>query len=327
MQQISIIGLGLIGSSIGLALHKWMAGAPGERSLNITGFDTEHEHELKAKQIKAVDGTSWDLLSAVEHADLVILAVPVLAIKEVLTTIAPHLPEGCVVTDTASTKKQVLQWAGEILPDHVSFIGGHPMAGGLAGVDEPSADLFNKCTYCIVSSPKATEGAALLVNGLVAAVGATPYYLDPAEHDSYVAAVSHLPLLSAVALVETTTQSAGWRDIRRVASTGFRDTTRLASGDPIMARDIVATNREAIAYWLENYIARLQSFKDLVEGEGDIAADFESIFTDAKTERDKWLKGWEKGSFEERPEKSDIPGVGEMMGRMFLGGLIPKRKK
>src|SRR5919205_1787345 len=116
MQRVSIVGLGLIGSSIGLGLRRW-AGKDGKRDsvLEISGFDTSLEVQNYAKKLKAVDRTEWNLPSAVASADFLVIATPVMATREIFEVIAKHGKEGLVVTDTASTKAEVMQWAGEIL--------------------------------------------------------------------------------------------------------------------------------------------------------------------------------------------------------------------
>lgn len=328
MQRITVIGLGLIGTSIGLALRQWSTErGQGKPMLEVMGFDAERSQENRAKKLKAVDGTTWDLPSAVRTAELVIIATPILAIKEVMSDIAPHLPEGCVVTDTGSTKEQVMQWAKEILPANVSFVGGHPMAGGSSGVDEPSADLLKGCIYCIFPSVGATEEAVQTVLGLAAALQAEPYFLSAGEHDAFVAAVSHVPLVAAAALVRMSAKSPSWRDIRRLASTGFRDTTRLASGDPVMGRDIMLTNKQNIAHWLDCYIEELEDFRDLVSSEEDQTEPLGSVLGNAKEQRDKWLHDWEAKDFGERPQSPEMPKMSDMVGRMFLGGLANRKQK
>lgn len=327
MQRVTIIGLGLIGSSIGLALRRWsLERGQGKQVLEVIGFDTDRNKENKAKKVKAVDGTVWDLPSAVRTADLVVLAVPILAMKEVMSDIAAHLPEGCVVTDTGSTKAQVMKWAGEILPPHVAFVGGHPMAGGVSGIDEPSADLLKGATYCIIPSVSASEEAVELVLGFVAAMQADTYFLTTDEHDAFVAAVSHLPLIGSVSLVRMLADSPSWRDMKRLASTGFRDMSRLASGDPIMHRDILLTNRENVAHWVGSYIGVLEELRELILSDEE-GTKLENLLAETKVERDKWLHAWETKSFEERPPAPEMPKMGDMMGRMFLGGLAKRKKK
>ena len=280
MRRIAIIGLGLIGGSMGLALKK-------VADLELVGFARRPEVASKALSIGAVDRAEGNLLSAVEEASLVIIATPVVAIKEILAQIGERLSQGCIVTDTASTKAQVMGWAEEFLPSSVSFIGGHPMAGKEAsGIEAADADLFAGCTYCLVPGRRATTEAINVVEGLVGQIGAKPIFLDASEHDSLVAAISHLPLLLSAALVSATTRSPSWPKMAKLAATGFRDLTRLASGNPEMSRDICLTNREPILHWIDEYIKELEEFRRLV-GEGD--QEMEQAFIRARQGRERWL--------------------------------------
>ena len=280
MRRIAIIGLGLIGGSMGLALKK-------VADLELVGFARRPEVASKALSIGAVDRAEGNLLSAVEEASLVIIATPVVAIKEILAQIGERLPQGCIVTDTASTKAQVMGWAEEFLPSSVSFIGGHPMAGKEAsGIEAADADLFAGCTYCLVPGRGATTEAINVVEALVGQIGAKPIFLDASEHDSLVAAISHLPLLLSAALVSATTRSPSWPKMAKLAATGFRDLTRLASGNPEMSRDICLTNREPILHWIDEYIKELGELRRLVSEGGQ---EMEQAFIRARQGRERWL--------------------------------------
>jgi len=280
VRRIAIIGLGLIGGSMGLALKK-------VADLELVGFARRPEVASKALSIGAVDRAEGNLLSAVEEASLVIIATPVVAIKEILAQIGERLSQGCIVTDTASTKAQVMGWAEEFLPSSVSFIGGHPMAGKEAsGIEAADSALFAGCTYCLVPGRRATAEAINVVEGLVGQIGAKPIFLDASEHDSLVAAISHLPLLLSAALVSATTRSPSWPKMAKLAATGFRDLTRLASGNPEMSRDICLTNREPILHWIDEYIKELGEFRRLV-GEG--GQEMEQAFIRARQGRERWL--------------------------------------
>jgi len=280
VRRIAIIGLGLIGGSMGLALKK-------VADLELVGFARRPEVASKALSIGAVDRAEGNLLSAVEDASLVIIATPVVAIKEILAQIGERLSQGCIVTDTASTKAQVMGWAEEFLPSSVSFIGGHPMAGKEAsGIEAADGALFAGCTYCLVPGRRATAEAIDALEGLVGQIGAKPILLDASEHDSLVAAISHLPLLLSAALVSATTRSPSWPKMAKLAATGFRDLTRLASGNPEMSRDICLTNREPILHWIDEYIKELGEFRRLVSEGGQ---EMEQAFIRTRQGRERWL--------------------------------------
>jgi prephenate dehydrogenase len=288
--RITIIGLGLIGGSMGLALRRAGAG------LEVVGFARRPEVASRALELGAVDRTEGSLISAVKDAELVLIATPAMAIKEILAEIGGSLREGSIVTDAASTKAKVMDWAEETLPPSVSFIGGHPMAGKeTSGIEAADGDLFQGCTYCLIAGRGAAQEARDTVAGLVRQIGANPLFIDAAEHDSLVAGVSHLPLLISVALVAATTRSPSWPRMAGLAASGFRDLTRLASGDPRMSRDICLTNREPILHWIDDYIEELRALRRLVseggvKGGGGESEKLGEAFMQAREEREDWLR-------------------------------------
>lgn len=328
MQQITIIGLGLIGGSIGLALRRWSA--TNGNALRVVGFDEDMDKQNLAKRKGAVDDTAWSLVDAVKNADVVIVATPVGAMKELFTDIGPYLKAEAVVTDTGSTKTDVLEWA-KSLPGHVSFVGGHPMAGRSESLEAADADLFKGATWVVSPSPTASETAIRNVLGLVAAVDAEAFFVDPAEHDSYVAGISHLPMVVAAALVRTATADQSWRDMRTLASTGFRDTTRLALGSPEMHRDIAMTNRQALSRWIGQMIDTLESFRTELVNPNDEATRtwVHEFFTRAQDDRAKAESVPQRSAEQSMvgDESLRTENVGESMSRMFLGGLGRRRRE
>lgn len=328
MQQITIVGLGLIGGSIGLALKRWSA--QHDNALRITGFDTDMDKQSEAKRIGVVDAATWSLQDAITGADVVIIATPVGAMKELFSDIAPFLKPGAIVTDTGSTKANVLEWANETLPPHVSFVGGHPMAGKSESLEGADADLFKGATWIVCPGVKASEAAIKNVLGLVAATDAEAFFSDPVEHDSYVAGISHLPMVVAASLVTTATSDHSWRDMRSLASTGFRDTTRLALGSPEMHRDISMTNRRALARWIDQMIGTLEDFRDTLGLEEDQAREkIHEFFTNAQDARARAEVAHVRANEQAPDVTGDLKSesMSESMGRMFLGGFGRKKKK
>lgn len=268
MPRIAILGTGLIGASIGLRLKASKDG------IEVVGFDTFRDHAQAAERLKAVDRSARTAREAVDGAGLVILAAPLLAIRELMEEIAPALEPGVIVTDTGSTKAEVMRWARTLLPPHTSFVGGHPMAGKTeSGPTAADAALFEQARWAIVPSNDAAEDAVDVVTGLAHTMGARPMFLDAEEHDAYVAAISHLPLMIATALFRVTRDSEAWPELSELAAGGFRDTSRLAGTEPAMAHDIAITNRTQIVHWIERYIEalrRLQRQVGAVEGEEEL---------------------------------------------------------
>ena len=278
--RVAIVGLGLIGGSIGLALRKARA------AQQVAGYDMGRGVCERARKIGAIDQAHNSLADAVRGAELVILATPVGAIRALLQDIAPALSPGAVVTDVASTKAQVISWAEEFLPAHVAFVGGHPMAGKeISGVESADPSLFHQCIYCLTPTPHTKPLAITKVSHLVEVLGARVRFLEAAEHDGQVASVSHLPFLASVALMDTVAADPSWSDSSLLASTGFRDASRLAAGDPAMYRDICLTNSTAIVRKIDDYIADLQRLRDhIIERDKRI----DEIFANAQQLRQQW---------------------------------------
>jgi len=288
MINITIIGMGLIGASLGMAIREAHEKEAQLGPTVITGYDQNRRATGEARGRLAIDREARSLEDALHDAQLVIVAVPVQSIRSVFTQIAPLLPNGAVVTDVASTKAQVLEWARELLPTTVEFIGGHPMAGKeLSGVAAADPDLFKGAIYCLTPSSRARQSAINLVETMIAQIHAKVYYIDAAEHDAYVAGVSHLPFMLSTALADLLSRSPGWKEMAPLAATGFRDMSRLASGDAEMHRDICMTNRVALARWMEETAQWLLDARDMIEdAESDQLLD---LFTRARAAREDWL--------------------------------------
>lgn len=280
LDRVAIIGLGLIGGSMGLALHKARA------AQQVTGYDLGKGVSDRARRVGAIDQAYDSLADAVRGAELVILATPVGAMRALLQKLSTALSPGAVVTDVASTKAQVISWAEEFLPTSVSFVGGHPMTGKeLSGVEAADANLFQNRVYCLTPTARTRPIAINKVSSLVETLGARVRFLEPAEHDGQVASVSHLPFLASIALVNTAANGPAWTDASLLASSGFRDVTRLAAGSPEMYRDICLTNSDSIARALDEYIANLNALRErIVAHDRDIS----ETFTQAQHIRLEW---------------------------------------
>jgi prephenate dehydrogenase len=314
-KRITIIGLGLIGGSLGLALK-----AADLSEVEIVGHNRHRDVANKARKIGAIDRAEHNLPKAVEGATVVVIAAPVLAVRDIMQQIAPDLPDGCTVTDVGSTKERVMEWAAELLPPSVNFVGGHPMAGKeTRGIDSADADLFRECTYCVCPSVNAHEDAVRAVVGIAQLVGAQPLFVEPKEHDQYAAAVSHLPLLVSTALFTLLRASPAWEDLAPMASSGFAGATRLASGDPQMSHDIFLTNRDAAVHWLDRMLEELRRYRDLLHGDSE---DLLRTFAEAQIDRNAFLA-------EPRPQRAegDAPDIRRELMNSLMGGWVADRMK
>ena len=321
MTTIAIVGTGLMGTSLALAIKS------SNLKVDIVGTDYDSTARSGAQKSGAFKKVESRLSNAIRGADVVVFATPIQAMREMMESAANDFEEGCVVTDVGSSKKVVLQWAEEVLPKHVSFVGGHPMAGKeLSGPKNADGTMFKGKAYCIVPSVNAERAAVSSVTTIAEAIGAKPFFIGVDEHDSFVAAVSHLPFMMSVALMGTASKSANWDDIAQLASSGFSDLSRLAAGDPVMHRDICVTNPEPIVAWMDSYIRELYELRNMLAKEGGPDPDaLHEVFEEAMNARARW-----KAGILTKIDRvtSDIPSFAESMGEVFMGrrGMEAQKK-
>ena len=321
MTTIAIVGTGLMGTSLALAIKS------SNLKVDIVGTDYDSTARSGAQKSGAFKKVESRLANAIRGADVVVFATPLQAMREMMESAANDFEEGCVVTDVGSSKKVVLQWAEEVLPKHVSFVGGHPMAGKeLSGPKNADGTMFKGKAYCIVPSVNAERAAVSSVTTIAEAIGAKPFFIGVDEHDSFVAAVSHLPFMMSVALMGTASKSANWDDIAQLASSGFSDLSRLAAGDPVMHRDICVTNPEPIVAWMDSYIRELYELRNMLAKEGGPDPDaVHEVFEEAMNARARW-----KAGILTKIDRvtSDIPSFAESMGEVFVGrrGMEAQKK-
>ncbi len=283
IQKIAIVGVGLIGGSLGLALKKHRS------ELEIFGFD-QPEVLDKALDRGAIDVPAASLEAAVRDADLVILAVPIAKILLLTSEIAPLLKAGAIVTDVGSVKKPVVSHAAKVLPESVTFIGGHPMAGSeKSGVHHADPFLFENATYVFCPPEGMTEDTfAAAYAGLLdifQAIGARIFVLPAERHDRIAAAVSHLPQLLSVTLMNYVAHHHESDDaFLQLAAGGFRDMTRIASSSFEMWRDILVANEGPILDMLAGFATDLQKMRNRVFG-NDLE-DLQHSFQQARIGRD-----------------------------------------
>ena len=257
-KKVAIVGVGLIGGSLGMAINrKFLAG-------EVIGLGRNREALDLALEYGSVHRVSLDY-RAVAGCDLIVVATPVGTTLDILSDLAPYMDAGAVVTDVGSTKVKIVEGSARVLPPGPVFIGGHPMAGsergGITGADP---FLFENAFYVLTpgedTSPESLDRLINLVDG----IGAKPVIMDPAEHDLSVAAVSHLPHLVAASLVNYLFDLPGSEKKSLLAAGGFRDTTRIAAGNPDMWRDIFITNRDCILEALSVFKTRLDEFEGAI---------------------------------------------------------------
>jgi prephenate dehydrogenase len=270
LPTIGVVGLGLMGASFAMALKKARSG------LTIVGFDRDSATVRKAiaRDIASAADTN---LAVIDMADVVVVAVPILAMREVFTGLRPHV-EGKVVTDMASTKVSVMEWAAAA---GVDLVGGHPMCGReAAGIDGADPDMFKGAPWILTRDDPT-------VRELVEAAGAHALVMDAATHDRLVAGVSHAALLLSVGYVLALSGRADWPDAAKVAATGYRDMSRLAAGDPELSAGIARTNRDNLLEQLDGIghaLARLRRHLEADDGR------LVELFEEARAVRERWSR-------------------------------------
>jgi prephenate dehydrogenase len=256
---VAVLGTGLIGGSIGLALAR--------DGVTVRGFDRDEQCLARAKELGAVTDTAASVADAVAGADVVVVAVPVGAVVEL---VVEALDAGApVVTDVGSVKAPLVEAVQAARPDAAArFVGGHPMAGSEQdGIEGADAALFVGATWVLTPTTLTDERAFTAARGLVRELGAEVVAVTPAHHDTLVALVSHVPQLAASTLMDVANErEREHRTLLRLAAGGFRDMTRIAAGQPGIWPDILAANRDAVLDALDGYLAALGEVRDLVAG-------------------------------------------------------------
>ncbi|MBN2117662.1 MAG: prephenate dehydrogenase [Anaerolineales bacterium] len=326
--QITIVGLGQIGSSIGLALKAH------DVNVHRVGHDRDSQAAKESQKAGAVDDVKYNLPASVREAKIVILALPLAAVRETLEIIAPDLQEGTLVLDTAPAKATVAAWAKELLPEGRFYIGLTPainpeyLHGTEPGVKAARANLFERGLIAVNVPPRTPENSFDLAMGFVNLLGATPLLMDTVEADGLFSAMHVLPQLAAAALLGATVGKPGWQDARKLAGRPYATVTAGAAlHDDARSLGVSALeNRENIVRLLNAYIAALISLRDGID-----AGDREAVtkrLEEAFKGRTRWFDErfaaeWLQGE----TQQLDTPSFSERMNQTFFGGLITDRQK
>jgi cyclohexadieny/prephenate dehydrogenase len=258
-EKVCIVGLGLIGGSIGLAIKR------SNISNQITGYARSNSTLERAIELGLVDSVKNNLQDAVNNSDLVILATPLSTFRELVEEMSPFLKKGCIITDTGSAKLTVIEDLKDILPNGVEFVPGHPIAGTEeSGPDAGFAELFDN-RWCILTPTEDNSSNAVdLVKGFWESIGSKVEIMDPMHHDKVLAITSHIPHLIAFNIVGTANNLANVteKEVVKYSAGGFRDFTRIAASDPKMWSDIFTYNSDAVLEMLDlfsNDLAKLKA--------------------------------------------------------------------
>lgn len=254
---VSIVGLGLMGGSLGLALEG--------RCARRIGVARREETAQEALLAGAVDEATTSLREGVAGAHVVVLATPVRSILSLVGEVGSLMPPGSLLIDLGSTKAEIVRAMNQ-LPENILAVGGHPMCGKeVGGIAEAEAGLYRGATFALCPTARATEREMSLGAELAEAIGARPLIIEAEQHDRAVAFVSHLPYLLSAALVQTEKEAeAGDPVLALLAASGFRDTTRLAASEVPMMLDILLTNHEYIEAALLRFERHIAEARELL---------------------------------------------------------------
>ena len=324
-RQITIIGLGQIGASVGLALE------PFKSSIKRVGHDKKPDISKAAQAKGAVDDINFNLPASVREADIILLAIPFHEIEETLNIIGPDLKEGAVVLDTAPVKAKVAEWAAQFIPAGRSYVGLVPSIGPDhlldvgAGLTSARADMFKEAVFFVCPSRTATEAAVKMTTDLLELLGAQPLFSDSVEADGLMAALHTLPQVLAIALLDATVKQPGWKEARKLAGRPYALTSASALylDEAEAIAQAVHANRQNVTRVLDNAIRSLISLRDSLNS--DDQSEVGEIIDDAYLGGLQWLKerlgaDW----ISEEAQKIEIPSMGE---RLLGSWIKPERTK
>ena len=314
--QITILGLGQIGSSVGLALRKY------KETIIRVGHDTSRQAVNFAKESDAVDTTTPTLSSAVQNADIILLALPFQEIYPVLEMIAPDLKEGVLVLDTAPLKNTVLSWVNELLPAKTHYVGLLPVikAAYLDEIDHgpetAHEDLFEGNLIAAVTSHTASEEAINTAANFIQLLGATPYFADPVEIDGIMSMVHLMPQLLAAVMLDISQNAPGWREGRKFAGKAYSQLTNSFSKEQVpdaLAAEI-SFNHENTNRLINDVIRSLVELRDRETdpGQNELARSFQEL----QDGRALWLHERQKSPWTETPGQK-IPPKENFLARLL----------
>lgn len=266
METVTIIGMGLIGGSLGMAIkNKGIA-------KKVIGVSRNAEHLKEALAKEALDEFTHDPIEASKDADLVFICTPISTIVPMIKTISTTVKKGCIITDVGSSKSNIVAEAENSVPPEVFFVGGHPMAGSeRSGIKAATKYLLEGANYILSKTEKTSEKALKKLADFIEKLDVELSIMSPEKHDHAVAAISHMPLAVAVALVNAIDSMGKDKEAcLKLASSGFRDTTRIASGNVEMGKDMFSTNGKMTLEMIEVFKKSLGQLEELIK-KGDTA--------------------------------------------------------
>lgn len=343
LERVAIVGADPISISIALKLKELSSDKGKGGALHITGYDADARTADLARAYGAFDKVERRPGPTCRNADLVIISVPLAAMRDIFAEIATYLQPGSLVTDTARLKAPVMRWASELLPPNVFFVGGHPvinpsvlgaepLESGRAGaqLEKADASLLKGALYCLTPADNTPAEVIDFFSALALELGTYPYFIDVTEHDGLQVGVEALPDLLAVALLRATMDTPGWQEMRKFAGYSFATATATAASPEREARErhtAILLNREHIVQRLNILVHELILLRDML-AQGETGA-LESIFAAAMEGRAHWIADRMQGMWgrEGYTGMEQVPSAGDQFRHMFFGEMLSRRRR
>ena len=335
---ITIIGLGLTGTSMGLGLQR------EDGNFEIVGHDKLPEVSQEARRMGAVHRTEWNLFKACTDAELIVVAVPLNELETLLPLLAEELKPGTLVFTIGNLLQAAIVSGVKHLPAGVHFVAGHAIVAGVGTTPSARADLFDKATFALAADVTTDPAALQLASDFVERVGASPLFVDAHEHDGVIAGVEHLPMLVAAVLMRSSAKAPGWREARRLASRHFASATDVG-GDAAALLAALQANKEGVLMKLRTLRQELDDWQTWLEAEGAEEIDAAALdgadakdaaekspllaaLTEAVDARSTWESQVIVKNWEETPNSTTAAAESSgFLKQMFLGGLGNRQRK
>ena len=327
---VTIIGLGRIGASIGLALDRYNRKGNTAHAFEVVGVDDRPAVLQEAEKMGAVTKTMHNIYNAVRDRDIVVLALPFAEVRSTYQTIGDGLRAGAVVVDMSPLKMPSIQWAKDSLSAGAHMVGATAVVNprylhdGLDDTEHATADLFDKGNMMLMPAPSCIREAVELASDFATILGAQVHFMDPMEHDSLIAATDGLPNLLGVMSFYTLSRNPGWGDIQRLTNPPFgRLTHQLFDTHPDDLRDMWLLNKDSMVNYVDSLIDSLQEVRGVLASDDRDA--LEAVLTEAADEYSAWVNRRHNNQWDKSEGNLGTPSTGDSLMTSLMGGFISRK--
>lgn len=328
--SVTIVGLGRVGASIGLALKRYNSKGNTPHTFEITGIEDRPGVLKDAEKLNAVDKIARNLYSAVENRDIVILTLAYSDVRRTYQAIADALRPGVVVMDFSPLKMPSIEWGKEYLSEEAHMVGMSPVVNprylydGLDDTEHAAEDFFDKGSMLLMPAPNCIREAVELASDFSTLLGSTVHFADPMEYDTLAAATQGLPALLGVTTFYTLSRNAGWNDLQRVTNPPFgRLTHTLFDTHPDDLRDLWLNNRDSTVHYLDTLMDTLQQMRDALARNDQ--ATVESVLAETSDKYSAWINRRHNNKWDQEDQGPKTPSTGETLMSGLMGGLLTRK--